>query len=785
MLRVRADGTVLYAGADAESFMGYPTGQFVGNTSWLEVAHPDDRWKLSEALRCAVDEQRNATVTVRFLTTGQEMRLARIYVLTAPSSSLDEVEAVLFDVTEQAEVEAVLQQGQAFHRVFVEQSPMGILHLDAAGLVTFENHAFRQIVGEGVEDAWIGRCVADIPGLEVRLKALVEHMLEDGSQLHGVAAIYQHPGSPGPAHLIVHGAPIRDPEGEIVGGAMMIEDVTEQHRRDEELHLRNRYEKAEVALREAVLVDLNETVFVHEAAAILGETTQADRVHLLIHLGDEGHCATRSVWARDERDEPFSLYVDTGTYPALRVAVVHGQHLHLLAGDTAEDEQGLVELTEAREVIWIPFFDAGRLGGFVLFERLTTREEAGSDGWSSFEARMMERLVRFFEALWSWIQVGQRYRLTVASIEDCLFTFSFSGGGHRHYLFMTPQVDTLTGYDVEEVLAREGDVCSWIEALVHPEDRTLVGAHDEALRLGQEGRLTYRVLHRDGTPRWLSEHATPHRDAAGRVIVSGVLADVTAQKDAEALLLNAQEQAASASRLKSTFVATMSHELRTPLGAVNGFAELLADELAEWEAQTGQMLPPQVHEFTEAVRQNARRLLMLADDLFVLSNMEIGSLQLERTAVSVNPIVQRAVATAAAPLAEKNVELRIALDPSDPVAQCDAYRLEQILRNLLANAAKFTDAGHVAVATRCAEAQVVIEVADTGVGIGPEYLDKLFTPFLQEDHRLNRRYAGTGVGLALVKRLLDAMHGRIAVESEKGRGSTFRIFLPAVGPAAM
>ncbi|MCZ6915567.1 MAG: ATP-binding protein, partial [Gemmatimonadetes bacterium] len=109
----------------------------------------------------------------------------------------------------------------------------------------------------------------------------------------------------------------------------------------------------------------------------------------------------------------------------------------------------------------------------------------------------------------------------------------------------------------------------------------------------------------------------------------------------------------------------------------------------------------------------------------------------------------------------------------------DAQRIEQVLDHLLANAAKFTDAGHVAVYTRGAGAEVLIEVADTGIGIGQAHLGKLFTPFLQEDHRLNRRYPGTGLGLALVKRLLDVMDGRIEVESEKGKGSTFRVFLPA------
>ena len=774
LVRMRADGVVVEA--DVETFAGYRAEDIVGRAFWLEVAHPEDRWRLTDALRRTAEEGAKTTVNVRFVTSSQEPRLARLYLLPVDSSTPVEIEAFAFDITEQTDIETGLLQSDAFYRVFLEQSPMGILHLNAAGIVTFENHAFRQIVGEGVEDAWIGRRLAEMPGLDAGLKPLIDRMLDDGTPLHSEAATYQRAEADQPAYLVVHGSPIRQPGGAIVGGVVMVEDVTVQRLRDEELRLRDHYEKAEVVLREAVLADLNDIVFLHEAAAILGETTRADRIHLLVHLGDEGHCATRATWARDEQDEPFSIYIDSGLYPALRTAVVQGRSLYLRAGEVPEGATGLLALTEADEVVWVPFFDTGRLGGFVLFERLTA--EAPTACWPPSEQRLIERLARHFEALWSWIQVGQRYQFTVATIEDCLFTFSFSADDTRHYLFITPQIKSLTGYEAETVLARIEAAWSWVETLVHQDDRASVHAHHQALRHGRESRLTYRVEHRDGSLRWLSEQATPHHDDAGRVTVTGILTDVTDQKDAQAILVNAREQAASASRLKSTFVATMSHELRTPLGAVNGFADLLADELAEWESQTGQTLPPQIHEFADAVRQNAKRLLMLADDLFVLSNMEIGALQLERFALPLHPIIRRATDKIAGLLTEKDVALEIDLDSADPVVLGDAQRIEQVLDHLLANAAKFTDAGHVAVRIRSAGDEGLIEVADTGIGIGKAHLDKLFTPFLQEDHRLNRRYQGAGLGLALVKRLLEVMDGRIEVESEKGQGSTFRVFLP-------
>jgi signal transduction histidine kinase len=130
-------------------------------------------------------------------------------------------------------------------------------------------------------------------------------------------------------------------------------------------------------------------------------------------------------------------------------------------------------------------------------------------------------------------------------------------------------------------------------------------------------------------------------------------------------------------------------------------------------------------------------------------------------------------------LSQKGVDLRVDLDPSDPMIVGDPQRIEQVLDNLLSNAAKFTEEGSVTVRTSTDDGgRASIEITDTGVGISRDYLDRLFMPFVQEDSRLNRRFEGSGLGLPLVKRLLDLMHGEIEIESEKGGGSKFRISLP-------
>ena len=227
--------------------------------------------------------------------------------------------------------------------------------------------------------------------------------------------------------------------------------------------------------------------------------------------------------------------------------------------------------------------------------------------------------------------------------------------------------------------------------------------------------------------------------------------------------------------MKNVFVAMMSHELRTPLGVMNGYAEILCQELDEFEEVYGKSLPPQIKEFVLAIHENAQRVLGLVNELFDLSNMR----QLTLTPMSLHETLQPVIENARVELESKGVQFiaQLADEPLDVFS--NPNRLSQIIHNLLSNAVKFTDNGSVTLRTRKQGSSIIIEITDTGIGIAQDYLDELFTPFAQEDMGLNRRFEGAGIGLALVKLLIDLMKGKIEVESEKGIGSTFRIFLPA------
>ena len=778
--RMKVDGTVLYANAEARRLTGFGSDEIVNRPFWLEVVHPEDRWKLMGALRRAIEGDK-AVVGVRFLTKGQGPRFAEMHLYPTVYQDEAQIEGVVFDVTERSEVEEALFQSEALYRTFLEQSPIGMLHLDAEGTVTFENHQFRQIIGESADDAWIGRAIYIIKGLDLRIRPLLRNMLEEGKAFRGMEITYRGNTPLGFQYLIVHGSPILHPEGGIVGGVLMIEDNTQQKLRDEELQLRNRYGQAETALRKAALSDPSENAFLQETARILGDTTQVDSIYMLVNNAANECCSNRVNWISDGESKTRPILIKQREYTPLREAEALRQSVHIYEKNASSQERMLLDVTGAAEAIWAPFFEAGQLGGFVLFEREKASAEGPRATWQKTEKHLIDQLVRLFETLWGWIQVGDRYRHIINTIDDCLYTFSYTDKGTRRFLFLTKQIEELVGYSAAELVGPARKSLPW-NAILYEEDRQAIHAHEEALRNGRESRVIYRVRHKSGSLRWLQEHGTPQRDAMEEVIVSGIITDVTEQKNAEAVLREAKMQAESANKLKSSFIATMSHEIRTPMGALDGFGELLMKELAEYEEQSGSSFPPQITEFLRAIRENSQKLLTLVNDLFDLSNLELGSIKLRRISIPLHDIVMRSTSKVAVTLSQKGVDLRVDLDPSEPIAMGDPHRLEQILDNLLSNAAKFTEEGSVTVRSRFLNGdQVAIEVIDTGVGISPDYLDRLFIPFQQEDDRLNRRFEGSGLGLSLAKQLIDIMGGKIEVESEKGIGSTFRIILVAAG----
>lgn len=288
--------------------------------------------------------------------------------------------------------------------------------------------------------------------------------------------------------------------------------------------------------------------------------------------------------------------------------------------------------------------------------------------------------------------------------------------------------------------------------------------------------------HKSGCPIDVSLTISPIRNSVGELIgMSKIARDIKRRKQAEEQLRLSSErislanaELARAARLKDEFLAGMSHELRTPLNAILGLSEALLEEIFG-------TLTPEQREHLTTIEQSGKHLLELINDILDLSKVESGKMELAIAPVSVQELCDSSFTFVKQQAHHKRIKVHCRIDEDVKEIEVDERRIRQILVNLLSNAVKFTpEGGNVQLQVRGDAFRETVEfsVTDTGIGIAQENISRLFQPFVQLDSSLSRRYAGTGLGLALVRRIAELHGGSVALESQEGKGSRFTVTLP-------
>jgi PAS domain S-box-containing protein len=363
-------------------------------------------------------------------------------------------------------------------------------------------------------------------------------------------------------------------------------------------------------------------------------------------------------------------------------------------------------------------------------------------------------------------QSEQRWQLAVNSANDGIWDWNQATGG----LYWSARCKEMLGYRDDELPVS----LETVRELMHPDDRVRgwQRAQDHLEGRTPHYRDEYRMRHKDGSYRWILSRGMAIRDESGRPIrFTGSHTDITDRKRAEDELREAKEQAERASEAKSEFLATLSHELRTPLTPV-----LLTVSLMESHPQ----LPESLRGDVENIRRNVELESRLISDLLDLTRIARGKLLLDMQDIDLRLIVRSAI-----DICQREASARLSVDWSAKhhIVRGDSTRLQQVFWNLINNAAKFTGPdGAILVRSRDGDDdRVIIEVIDSGEGIDPAVLPRLFTAFEQGDIRTVRKQAGLGLGLAISKKLVESHGGTITAASEgRGKGATFSVALPTV-----
>jgi PAS domain S-box-containing protein len=317
---------------------------------------------------------------------------------------------------------------------------------------------------------------------------------------------------------------------------------------------------------------------------------------------------------------------------------------------------------------------------------------------------------------------------------------------------------------------------------IHPDDHTRVmNAIDEAVMSRGEYSVEYRIVRRDGEIRWLQDRGRIVLDDGNAPrFATGAVMDVTARR-----LLEDHERALSlerarlirdleqANRVKDEFLAMLSHELRTPLNAVLGWTRML---------RRGTIPPERTASILDTIERNAAAQMQIIEELLDLSSMASGNLRLNIAPVDLRDLIGGAVETIRPAADAKSIALQVSIDHSIAELAGDAARLRQVLWNLLANAVKFTPAGgRIHVTAKHGPADLEVAVKDTGPGIEPAFLPHIFEPFRRGESLSTRTVGGLGLGLAIVRHLVEAHGGTVTADNTgNGSGATFVVRLPAM-----
>jgi len=632
------------------------------------------------------------------------------------------------NVEQHQRTEERLRTTEAFYQTLVETLPQNILRKDLQGRFTFANRKFCQSIGKRLEDI-IGKTDYDLFPQDLAAKYHRDDLRVVNTR-ENLDTVEAHQGQHG-EKLFVHviKTPLYDASGRVIGVQGIFYDVTQRKRIEEELA----YERD---LLRALLDYIPDRIYFKDVNCRFLRCSKS---------------MARRLGLNDPREVIGKT--DFDFHPAEQAREFYNDEQNILLTGQPLINKLEKQIDVDGKEIWasvtkVPIYtQSGGIAGLVGLSCDIT------------QLKQAEQALR---------QAEEKYRAIYENSVEGIFQTTRDG----HFLSANPALARLYGYgSPEEVVTALTDIEH--QLYVDPKRR------DEFSRLMRErgavSGFESQIFRKDKSIIWISESARTATDAAGNFLYyEGIVEDITVRKQAELEREKAREAALESARTKAQFLANMSHEIRTPMNAITGMTGLLADT----------RLTKEQREYVETIRNSTETLLSVINDILDFSKVEAGKLSLEVIDFDLREAIESGVEMLAERAHKKNIELACWIEPDvNSRLRGDPVRLRQILTNLVSNAVKFTEKGEVLVhVTRLEEdasrVMTRFEIKDTGIGISPQAMSRIFQEFTQADGSTTRKYGGTGLGLTISKQLVTLMQGEIGVESTPGVGSTFWFKVP-------
>jgi len=639
----------------------------------------------------------------------------------------------LEDITERKQAEIALRESQQFVKTVLNSFPLAIFWKDSQSIFQGCNEKFASVSGLNSPSEVIGKTVFDFPCNELQAQGYLaddRQVIESGQAKLGIEETITLPTGE-QIWVETNKVPLRDVNGNVIALICTFQDITRRKLAEDE---RNRlFSFLDSSLNEIYLLDGETLQFIYVnqgAIKNLGYDSETLKNMTVLHLNPNFN------------ERKFRQRIQPLLEDKVQKHIFESQHRR------ADGSYYRVEIHLQKHLY------QNKLFFLAVVIDITTRIQIEN------ELEQQRKDLAKLAAI-------------VTSSQDAIISKNTDG----IILNWNRSAEELFGYSAREIIGQH--IFTLIPFELQYQEESLL----QKIKKGQHIN-TYETQRQRKDGRIINVELTISPilgEIENNVIGISVIArDISERKEAEEQLQKTNIELSRATRLKDEFLANMSHELRTPLNAILGMTEVLQEEIF------GSLNIQQV-DALQTIEKSGSHLLSLINDILDLAKIESGQEELECTEVSIIPICSSSITLIKQLALKKNIQLKTTIPPNLPNLLVDERRIRQVLINLLNNAVKFTpEGGKVTLEVSLwsqkkdslQENYLRIAVTDTGIGISAQDINKLFKPFVQIDSALNRQYQGIGLGLALVKQIIELHKGKVEVTSELGVGSCFTIYLP-------